>query len=209
MITNDQILIQHLATWLAEYAEQHGLKTFVVVDNRSRQSALVRYICSEATKVIGGLKVRVCDTNHIDAHTIAKENFGIVVGIIDRTSGLYYRGYEKLNEGLADVYPILDLEFSEVIQVTDRLFPDAGLDDNMSQAELAIWRYVEFCNNTNTAYGIITDEQPPQKNKRWPYFLTEQKKWIGIVHQREKATRHKAIIKPYPEIPEVCRRIGQ
>lgn len=209
MITNDQTLIQHLATWLTGYAEQNGLTTFVVVDNGSRQSVLVKHICSEATKVIGGLKVRVCDTNHIDAHTIAQETNGIVVGLVDRTAGLYYRGYKKLDEGLADVFPIFDLEFSEVIQVTDKLFPDAGLDDKMSKSELAIWRYIEFCNDINTAYKIITDEQPPQTNSRWPYFLTEQKKWIGIVHQREKSTRHKAITKPYPKIPNTCRRIGR
>lgn len=208
MITNEQMVVQFLADWLANYAEQNGKTTFVVVDNGLRQSALVKHICSEATKVVGGLKVRVCKTNHIDAHTISQETNGIVIGIVDRTNGLYYRKYKKLDEGLADVFPILDLEFSEVIQITDKLFPDEMLN-TYTRLEIAHLKYVEFCNASNTLYGIITDDQPPQTNKRWPYFLTEQKKWIGVVHQREKATRHKAINKPYPEIPEVCRRIGQ
>lgn len=208
MITNDQILVQHLATWLANYATQNGRSTFVVVDNGLRQSALVKYICSEATKIIGGLKLRVCTTNHIDAHQISQETNGIVVGIVDRTNGLLYRGFKKLDDGLADVFPIFDLEFSEVIQLTDKLFPDDTLND-YPRAWADSLRHIEFCNTANAMYGIITDDQPPQKNQRWPYFLTEHKHWIGVVHQREKSTRHKTITKPYPKVPEICRRIGQ
>jgi hypothetical protein len=192
MITNENLLVQYLAKWLFEYIDKCGRQTFVVVDNGSRQSDLVKLICSEATKIKGGFKVMVCDTNHIDAHKISDATLGIVVGFLDRTTGLYYRGYSKLDEGLADIFPLFGLEYSEIIQVTDKLFPDREYNDPLDH------RMIEFCNKANALYGIITDEQTPNKNGRWPYFLTEQKKWLGFVHQREKATRHKAISKPYP-----------
>jgi hypothetical protein len=201
MITNEIVLVQYLSKWLADYASKYGRQTFVVVDNGSRQSDLVKFICSEATKITGGLKVQICDTNHIDAHLISNDTFGIVVGLVDRTFGLYYRKYSKLDEGLADIFPLFALEYSEIIQVTDKLFPDREYNDPLDHM------MIEFCNKANALYGIITDEQTPNKNGRWPYFLTEQKKWLGFVHQREKATRHKAITKPYPEIPEMlCGR---
>ncbi len=201
MITNENLLVQYLAKWLIDYIDECGRKTFVIVDHGTRQGDLVKLICSEATKIKGGFKVRVCDTNHIDAHKISNDTFGIVVGLIDRTTGLYYRGYSKLEDGLADIFPLFALEYSEIVQMTNKLFPDREYDDFVDH------KMIEFCNKANALYGIITDEQMPNKNGRWPYFLTEQKKWLGLVHQREKATRHKAITKPYPEIPEMlCRR---
>ncbi len=201
MITNENLLVQYLAKWLFDYINKCGRQTFVVVDSGTRQSDLVKLICSEATEIRGGLRVQVCDTNHFEALKISDGMFGIVVGLIDRTTGLYYRGYSKLDEGLGDVFPLFNLEYSEIIQVTDKLLPNREYNDPTDH------RMIEFCNKANALYGIITDEQTPNKNARWPYFLTEQKKWLGLVHQREKATRHKVITKPYPEIPEMlCRR---
>lgn len=201
MIVNENLLIQFLSKWLADYAKQNGRTTFVIVDNSSRQSCLAKLICSEATKIIGGLKVRVCNTNHLEAHKIAEEINGIVIGLVDRTYGLYHRSFSKLDEGLGDIFPLFDLEYSEIVQITEKVLLDQNFTDPVE------YRLIEFCNKANALYSIITEDQPPHKNKRWPYFLTEQKKWLAIVHQREKSTRHKAITKPYPKIPEIlCKR---
>lgn len=201
MITNENVLIQYLSKWLADYAGKYGRQTFVVVNNGSRQSDLLKFICSESTKITGGFKIIICNTNHIEAHHISNDTMGIVVGLVDRTFGLYYRSYSKIDEGLADVFPLFKLEYSEIIQLTNKFFPDREYIDPIDH------RMIEFCNKANSLYGIITDDQMPNKNARWPYFLADQKRWIGMVHQREKATRHKAITKPYPEIPDMlCKR---
>lgn len=201
MIINEELIVQYLAQWISDYAKENGRQTFVIVDNATRQSDLVKLICSECTKNTGGFKSMLCHTNHIDAHKISEETFGIVIGLIDKTFGLYYRGYSKLDEGLGDIFPLFDLEYSEIIQITDKLIPNNKYNDSNN------YQMIEFCNKANTLYGIITDDNVPNKNNRWPYFITEQKKWLGIVHQREKSTRHKAINRPYPKIPEMlCRR---
>jgi hypothetical protein len=139
------------------------------------------------------------------------KNNGIVVGTIDKTFGTYFRSYGKCEEATADIFPLFDLNYSDIIKITNELWPDIKWPDweGNEYAELAI--LVEFCNEAEDLYGIITNEDPPNKHPRWPFFVNDQKKILAQVHQREKKTRHKILNKPYPQLPSnlICRNPGQ
>jgi hypothetical protein len=231
MIVDEKLLVEYLAKWLADYAYRAGRATFVVANRGTREDWVVDQLCHEATKVIGGLKTNirmVIDSERTDAeilmscHEYADDHNGIVVGSIERTFGLYWRGYQKMGDALADIFPLYDISYSEIIQLYDSMdldefdgiypipgaagygmYPIPGADSHKSH------KMVEFCNNAEALYGIITREDPPHTHKRWPYFTQEQKKWIALTHQREKKTRHKVLTKPYPVVsdkPQLCRR---
>lgn len=210
MIVNDQLMIQYLANWLAMYAKNNGKSVFVVNKrSHNRSDDLVLHLCNEGTKVFGGLKTEIYEgrndsASFIECLQIANKSNGIVVGSVSRTFGLYHRSFDKLTDGLADVYPLFDLEYSEIVELTK---------DNIEEYhDFEDYKMVEFCNSAELIYGIITDIVAPSRHARWPYFTQEQKKWIGIVHQREKKTRHKKITKPFTSVsdkPNLCRRVAQ
>jgi hypothetical protein len=231
MITNQDLLIEHLAKWLAEYAKAAGRSVFVVGFDGARSDALLLHICSKATENYGGLATHALSfptstieiknvfngnvTYSIDSiknpgyyylqcHEIAHDH-GIVVGPVDRTFGLYYRSYGKRAAGSADVFPLFDLEYSEIVEITDSLWP--GLWPVESTDIVAD---IEFCNEAGAMFGIITCEESPHRHPRWPYFIHTQKAMIAKVHQREKLTRHKKMNKPYPSLsdkPQLYRRV--
>lgn len=230
MITNQDLLIEHLSKWLAEYIKAAGRSVFVVGFDGTRADALLLHICAKATENYGGLATHALNfpTNTIEinkvfngmvtysidntenhnyhflqCHEIAQEN-GIVIGPVDRTFGLYYRSYGKRAEGSADIFPLFDLDYSEIVQITDSLWPNLWKPENLDMVY-----DIEFCNEAEDLYGIITCEDPPHRHPRWPYFIHTQKAMIAKVNQREKLTRHKQLIRPYPTIsdkPQLCRR---
>ncbi len=211
MIVNEGLLIEHLAKWLADYAKQYGKAVFVTNNKGSRQDAIVTHLCIEATKIHSGLKKHnylhppTSNTEGFaECHYYASEHNGLIVGPIDRTYGLYYRDYSKIGSALADIFPLFDLEYSEIVQLYKFLW-----NDEYKYNDPPGFQMIEFCNNAERTYGIITSENPPHTHSRWPYFTQEQKKWIAIVHQREKRTRHKIITRPYYHISnelQLCRR---
>ena len=230
MITNQTLLIEHLAKWLAEYAKAAGRSVFVVGFDGTRSDALLLHICSNATENYGGFSTHALSFPtssleikkvfngmvtysigpnspsyyYLQCHEIAQEN-GIIVGPVDRTFGLYYRSYGKRAEGSADIFPLFDLEYSEIVEITDSLWP--GLWPAIS---LDTVHDIEFCNEAEAMFGIITREASPHLHPRWPYFIHTQKTILAKTHQREKLTRHKMLNKPYPVLadkPQLCRRV--
>jgi hypothetical protein len=226
MIVNPDQLIEYLAKWLAEYAKAAGKNTFVVGFRGTRPDSLLLHICSKAIEMFGGLSAKCIscsiDVNPIDifkgnvlrvagdseehfylqCHRVAEEN-GIVVGSVDKTFGLYYRDYGKRSDGNADIFPLFDLEYSDIYKITENLWPNIKDWD-----ECENYIDIEFANEAENLYGIITNPEPPNKHPRWPYFIASQKAIIALVWQREKSTRHKNITRPYPIIsdkPQLCR----
>jgi hypothetical protein len=232
MIINTELLIEYLAKWISDYTKSAERNVLVVGFNGTRSDALLLHICSKATEKYGGLLTHALNfpTSSMDIKTIFNgkvtyamgdytnlgyyylqcseiaNNNGIVIGPIDRTFGLYYRSYGKLVEANADIFPLFDLDYSDIIDMTNSLWPEKQWPqppDNVSD--------IEFCNEAESLYGIITGEDSPNRHYRWPYFIHSQKAIIAKVHQREKLTRHKALTRPYPVLsdkPQLCKRIA-
>lgn len=209
------ITVNHLANWLAQYLEGAGKKTFVVVNNGTRSDALVLKICSEATLIKKGTgticiykeevpKFFLGKTHKITcapyeeymvAQNCANDMNGVVVGSIDKTLGKYNRTYPKIVYSLGDIFPLYDLQYSEIVKITDSLWPDYKYTDKIID-----YNAIEFCLRAQDLFGIITSIEPPHKHKIWHTFTTNQKKFIAEAHQREKQTKHKEMQKPYPKI---------
>jgi hypothetical protein len=211
VITNVELLVEYLAKWTAEYTKKNGKQLLVLVHSDNRRDTFTNYICSHATKFHSGLRftaIKNHDANesvlkYIDAYTIASQKNGIIIGSIDKGSGLYSRIYKKIEYGFMDICPLFDLEYTDIIQATLELFPSrTDWSDNESTE---IHRMLEFCNHMEKLYGIITADELPHKHSRWPFLLKQQKDWVAKIHQREKWTRHKKMMKPFPEIPKhIC-----
>lgn len=232
MITNHELVIEYLAQWLADYAETSGKNTFIVGYRGCRADALLLEICSRARKlnsdistfahscslsvdvndVFRGRSNRILYDNmesfYLACHRICEDLNGIIVGPIDRTFGLYYRNHRKRAEGTCDIFPLFDLEYQEIVEITNKLWPKIkDWEDNIYDKSKA--PLIEFCNEAESKYGIITSEELPNKHPRWPYFIADQKAIIARVHQREKATRHKKIDRPYPVLSDKPQLISR
>jgi hypothetical protein len=222
VITNKDLLIDYLAKWLADYAKASGKTTFIVGFRGTIPDAILLHICSKAAELYGDLSVEAvtCSINvniadifngktscyqidnqegfYLYCHRIAKDN-GIIVGPIDRSFGLYYRSYGKRAEGTADIFPLFDLSYLEIKHLSGNILIDNWEDENYSMYRcLPSVHDIDFCNEAESLYGIITCEDLPNKHPRWPYFIGSQKEIIAKVWQREKLTRHKKIDRPYP-----------
>ena len=236
MITNHDLVIEYLAKWLADYAKAAGRSVFVVGFRGTRPDALLLNICSKAAELYGGLsvealscsididirdifngKTNVChydnqESFYLQCHRAAEAK-GIVVGPIDRTFGLYYRSYGKRAEGSADIFPLFDLNYIEIEELVEKTWPDI---DNWEERNFGMYKWqspaadIDLCTEAEALYGIITSETPPNQHPRWPYFIGRQKETIAKVWQREKATHHKKLYRPYPTLsdkPQLVRRV--
>lgn len=213
MIPNPELAVEFLAKWLADYAKDNNRKGFIIVNTGDCRDTVLNYVCSEATKVHGGLKFSVVSVDEYTepfmvAHKRAEYFDYLVVGPTDRSHGLLSRQYVKVGEGICDIFPFYDLEYSDIYQIGKHVFP-GRYDFEQDIAEHQ--KMFEYCNHVERLYGIITNESPPHTHSRWPYFLQQQKEYIAKVWEREKHTRHKALDhKPFPKIPaHICRRNAQ
>ena len=202
MILDSAKVLDVISTWIGEYAKKHGKNTLVIPQPSYAGSYdLLEFVCEQA-KVKFNINFNIIGKDYIEANEFADLNNGLVLAPTDRTYGLYYRRYSKVHEGIADLFPFFDLESSDEMDLRKHIWPDKSSDLSES------CKMLEFCNSSNALYGVITNDEPPQNNSRWPYFTAIQKKWISDVHHREKKTKHKALTKPYPIIPcYLLRRI--
>lgn len=118
----------------------------------------------------------------------------IVLGPIDKTYGQLYRGYDKLAEYTSDIFPLYDIKYSDIFEFVMKEYPEIDWKEQINKKEC---RYLEWGLSVNEKYGIIESEDSPTKHYKWPYFTTEQKQYVALLHQREKNTRHKKLNKPY------------
>lgn len=209
MITNVDLAVKFIAKWLANYAKDNHRKGFVIVHCNDCRDTVLNYVCLEATKIHGGLKFSVVSMESsypwMEAHNKAEFHEYVVVGPTDRSHGLLSRQYSKVGEGMCDIFPFYDLEYSDIYQIGSSVFPGRhDFEQDITDQD----RMLEYCNHVEGLYGIITNENPPHTHPRWPYFLSQQKEYIAKVWEREKRTRHKALDhKPFPTIPaHICRR---
>ena len=90
--------------------------------------------------------------------------------------------YFDKHDSSADLYPLLDLYRSEVIEPLG-----LGTYDKYSAEG-------EYIDRENEKNGIITSDDPPNKHKSWYKYTKDQKILIAKMHAREKATRHKDLL---------------
>ena len=202
IIYNDSVL-EFIEEWTGNYAKTNG-KSLLVNPERNANAHFLNYVC-DSVKAKFNIEYRVAGSDYLEACKIADSENGLVLSGITRTYSLYYRMYSKMSEGLADLFPFFDLEDSEQAALEAHIWPERDPDSLLLTEQS---RMLEFCNSTNALYHIITNDEPPQNNPRWPYFTAIQKRWIADVHFREKKTRHKVLTKPYPILPcHLIRRI--
>lgn len=136
--------------------------------------------------------------------SIAEESDGIVLGNVDKTFGEVNREYSKVGQGLCDVFPIYDLFYSELKQIADGHI-QAKFEENVSPGDgESDYEYVslfEWALRNPEVYGLITDPKVilPQSSG-WFRYTIQQRTVIAFLHNRNKSTYHKRILRPYPVI---------
>src|SRR5690606_10821192 len=108
----------------------------------------------------------------------------LIISSLCRTSGLVQRLFHKHNNS-ADIYPLLDLYYSEVLEIYKHLNkPDSLIKEEFKEYENH--EMLEFCDRENLKNQIISSDILPHKNEKWFRYTSEQKKAIAELHQLEK-----------------------
>jgi hypothetical protein len=205
--------ISSISNWICNYATSYGKDTLLVPFDGSTNSAVVTWCCLQSTILkTGTLKVLSVVPNNeqelfkkIFNHSyaelpgsqlyyhsleLAKNSNGICVGCVDKTYGSLYRSYKKYNEYLADIQPLYDFLYSEIVEMSESL----GFTKNIAPLD---YRIYEWALQQESYYKIITSLDAPNKSYKWYTYTEEQRSFIAKMHQREKKTKHKEIKVPY------------
>jgi hypothetical protein len=191
MIINKEITINYLGKWLADYAKDANKSLLVLSHDNTNQYNLLHKVCSCATVFYPGLNIHIHFGIGDQLYEIAEDK-GLIISCIDKSFGLYYRWYSKLEMSISDLFPLFDLNYSEILELLEKPIVDNSLPEK--------YELLEWCNLMEERYKIITSNEVPNKDSRWPFFIQEQKDILAKVYQREKKTRHKIITKPYPNL---------
>ena len=220
-IIDHKAVTQYISDWIISYIQNYNKSLVIKYFDPKVSDALLLYICLEISRITQKklyittnlTQIPFITDNHnvvisysqdyehynpyVHANIKAQLYDGVVLSSIDKSTRLYTRSYSKL-EKLSDIFPFFDLNYSNICQIFDSFnFEDIQVLMRMPEDEVLL---LEWCNYIEDQYGIITSDEAPNKHKRWPYFTTIQKSWIGRIHAREKKTRHKKITGPYPII---------
>lgn len=211
-------MIKYLGQWVSDYVTKYNRKILVLTPRITNQDLFLVEICKKALERLSESKIHIItndnrikdiypnfeiepdsrDDLYVSAAYYANKTDGLVISSITKTFGSYYRNYSKIRLGCEDIFPLLDLNQSNIYEVVKTL---DSIKEYCYVPEKDI-EIIEWCNYIEEKYGVITDEKPPHKHQRWPYFTAEQKKWVAFIHQREKKTRHKIIKGPFPTISD-------
>lgn len=129
--------------------------------------------------------------------TIAAGFNGLIVGSRSKND-LLYRTYNKYGAGNSDIFPLLDLYNSEIIQLFEYIATpmcygatyilDKGKNktfDDITDLE------VEWADEENIRTGIVISDISPDKQRDWQRYTLRQRQIIAKLHQLEKLSRHK------------------
>lgn len=212
MILNHNLVLNKIINFLSDYIKSSNKKSFIIKYNDFINSALIVYLCVQARKkcgatiyVTGSFPVHdlsvILDSVHYIGHKedsifdLADINNSLIVSSLDKTRGVITKKFHKYNDA-ADIYPILDLYYSEVIELIDRIFPENEFNKKYPDHEL-----IEWVDREDLKTGIVSSNESPTNNKMWFKYTIPQKEMIAKLHQREKLTRHKRIAgRPFCEI---------
>ncbi len=197
MIVDKEKTIKFIADFLSDYINSTTLKDFWIKDNVPPNSLFLLKACILAREkcgsdifvpweVIGNenpyVAVRLQEPDH--------KASCLIVSPLCRNEGIIDRSFDK-HKHIADVYPLLDLYRTEIIDLVGHDIYNQETTDK------------EYIDKENIKTGIITSDEPPNKNKNWYKYTRDQKVLIAEMHSREKATRHKDLLSRgavYPRI---------
>ena len=203
------LIIEELGKWVGNYIKSSGKKIAVVKWDDSPNSALAIKVCHKARSFHNTLSISVCINDKFpileakvpcnvyfrdnDCEVASEEN-GIIIGLCDKTEVLNrnyskrYDEYDNRVNGNADIFPLLDIYHSEVIDLVDTIFPELKVEPLSAEDSM-----IEWATKLNLHNGIVTDTNLPNKHPDWYKFTKNQKEFIAKIHQREKNTRHKCL----------------
>jgi len=220
------IILARTAKWIVDYTEQNCRNTLIIPFNGIINDIVITKIALEAKNLCGllniycligkeyeslyiklfgnsNIKYELYDNLnlanfYLKAHDLASNTRGIVLGNIDKTTGYHCRIYSKLAEYTSDIFPIYDIKYSQILSIVKEYF--SNLDNVKHLISQEECETIEWCLDADNFYGIITNNEVPEKNSRWPFLIQKQKTAVSRINRIEKFTRHKQINKPYFKI---------
>jgi len=186
MILNKEKTIQIIADFLSDYINSTSLKSFYIQDGTNLNLNIK--ICERARRKCGAQIYLIWKDSEEDNYEFAKHigdadkhNCLIVSGLC-KTDSINRSFYKYDSDKLADIYPLLDLYKSEIIQI-------GGTKDLHSEH-----KDIEYADRQNEQNGIIISKESPLKHEDWFKYTKHQKEVIAKMHAREKSTRHKDLV---------------
>lgn len=225
MTISNSTLLKLIPQWLTKYAESNCKNHLIIPFTGTVNDIVLTKVALEAKLLCGlinvfclvdskflilykewfetsNIKYKEIETSnlsvfYLDAHYLANENNGIVLGPIDKTRS-QIRSYNKLAEYTADIFPFYDIKYSQILEII-KSFPEYNkiLTNTRKESFQEEYEMLEWCLGADNLYGVITSESTPNLNPRWPCFTNMQKTAIARINRIEKTTRHKQINKPY------------
>ncbi len=134
----------------------------------------------------------------------AQENQGVVVSALTRSTGNLARLYQKRGDGDADIFPLLDLFYSEIPALVEGMVsppcvmrrseflggrPSLDALTGFSLASL------EWAERADEDTGLVSGG-PSQTSPAWASLTLDQKRMVAKLHERYHRTTHKQILRP-------------
>lgn len=185
-ILDSNYLLKQIVSKLESYANSNYIETFVLVNYNTPGFALSRYIC----KQIPSKKTIIFDK--ISDWFQNERERSLIIGTINRNEAEHIRSYRKYDDGLADIFPIASLYYSEILE----LLKDMTWESNPKIDQVLTYSDVEWADRENERTKIIVNSDPPNKSRFWFRYTLKQQEILSRLHQREKVTRHKQIHAP-------------
>jgi hypothetical protein len=228
MPISNATLLKVIPQWIIQYAENNYKNYLIIPFTGTINDIALTKVALEAKTICGllnvfclvnsqfqniyqewfgnsNIKYKLFDNSdlsifYLNAHYLANENNGIVLGSIDKTRS-QVRSYNKLSEYTADIFPFYDIKFSQILEIIKN-FPEhkQELINIRKESFQDEYELLEWCLESDKLYGIITSDVMPNLHPRWPFFTNTQKTAIARFNRIEKTTRHKQINKPYYKI---------
>lgn len=119
----------------------------------------------------------------------AKEDKGIILGLLNRNFHNLVRNFNKYENGNVDLLPLADLFRSEILELLQYLNDDYK-DFFITSLDLT-QNEVEWADRENMKTKIIQSNIDPTKHPSWLGYTAHQRIIISKVYQLEKDTQHK------------------
>ena len=192
-------LINHITDWVRFQLKTSHKDVLIVPFMGNRiESNLISYLCIHYNI---NHKLVLCNLEEdvYDATKFAEVTNGLVAGILNRCDISLLRAYHKYGLALADIFPLADLYYSELVELVAHVGAENTAAPPIFRAGLN-YSLLEWADRENNYSKIIFNEEMPNKVKFWFRYTKPQKEIVSYLHQTEKRTRHKQIHAPVCDV---------